>query len=65
MQKTGNELTYDYDFYALNGLLSFLRRMDLYTVVKSPMCQRPKRASFISTAGTKNRKTEPGKVSTP
>ena len=34
---------------ALNGLLSFLRRMDLYTVVKSPMCQRPKRASFIST----------------
>ena len=25
MQKTGNELTYDYDFYALNGLLSFLR----------------------------------------
>ena len=29
MQKTGNELTYDYDFYALNGLLSFLPNPDI------------------------------------
>ena len=35
MQKTGNELTYDYDFYALNGLLSFLRTIDI--VLDKPM----------------------------
>ena len=48
MQKTGNELTYDYDFYALNGLLSFLRLIQ-EEGGKKVWCQRPKRASFIST----------------
>ena len=48
MQKTGNELTYDYDFYALNGLLSFLRLIQ-EEGGKKVWCQRPNRASFIST----------------
>ena len=49
MQKTGNELTYDYDFYALNGLLSFLLYRRFIMVNRLSVCQRPKRASFIST----------------
>ena len=49
MQKTGNELTYDYDFYALNGLLSFLLIFTAVLLVANMLCQRPKRASFIST----------------
>ena len=41
MQKTGNELTYDYDFYALNGLLSFLQCLmdtiyNVYILVSTP-----------------------------
>ena len=53
MQKTGNELTYDYDFYALNGLLSFLRLIQ-EEGGKKVWCQRPKRASFISTKWQKH-----------
>ena len=50
---------------ALNGLPSFLRLITEIGLQKSGMCQRPERASFISTGGKTMRNPFDFEVSTP
>ena len=51
---------------ALNGLLSFLRfSIEITKFFNKFECQRPERASFISTGKTNDKNYEKKKVSTP